>query len=543
MSTQEKPRRVLVIGWDGATFNVADPLLKAGRLPNLARLIERGARCRLRSTIPPNSSIAWSSFMTGKQAGKHGVYYFVERTPGSYARRFINSTSLRTETLWSILSRHDKRIGVVNVPVTYPPRPINGTMVAGMLSPNPESNFTWPPELHSELMAQVGPVPMDHVEGGVSYAPDRLGILSEIWKDQETRARMGRYLMRRDDWQFFMLVFTSSDRIGHVSMRFKDERFAKDSPELVAKFGSILEHTYMQLDRLTGDLLDEIDDDTTVLLLSDHGMGPLKKRFRLARWLIENGYLVLKPDAESRRKAWHIRKRRITSRISITAPARYPLPPWELVDWSRTRAYPSWGGGEEVVLINQRGREPQGIVRPGEDTSRLCDEICERLLKILDPDTGRPFIPAAFKREDLWHGEAVDLGPDIQFEVEDVAYHVDCGLFDGEVLHEPYDKVPGMHRMDGILVASGPGVQPGVEVDRNQLIDVAPSVCHLLDVPVPEDMDGRVMENLFTDEFKEANPVVLGPPTPPVDGIEKQDYGEDEAAAVAETLRSMGYVT
>ena len=326
MPASAKPRRVLVVGWDGATFDVADPMIAAGKLPNLAKLMERGTRCKLRSTVPPNSSIAWSSFATGKQAGKHGVYYFVERTPGSYERRLINAASLKTETLWSLLSRHEKTIGVLNVPVTFPPRPVRGTLVAGMLSPSPESSFTWPPSLHTELMANVGWVPLDHVEGGVAYSPERMRLLNEIWRAQERRSEVAQYLMDRDPWQFFMVVFTSSDRIGHVSFRFQDEAFQSAAPELVAKYGNILQDTYAQLDRLTGELLAKVDEDTTVILLSDHGMGPLRKRFRLSRWLIEQGYLVLKPNAERKRLGWEIRRRRL-GRLRIPSPGRYPIPP------------------------------------------------------------------------------------------------------------------------------------------------------------------------------------------------------------------------
>ena len=542
MPASPKPKRVLVVGWDGATFDIVDPMIEQGKLPNLARLMERGVRCDLRSTVPPNSSIAWASFATGKQAGKHGVYYFVERKPDSYERRLINSTSIETETLWSLLSRHDKKIGVINVPVTYPPRPVNGTMVSGMLAPSPESSFTWPPTLHTELMSRVGWVPMDHVEGGVAYNPNRLELLNEIWRDQERRCEIAQYLMDRDTWDFFMVVFTSSDRIGHVAFRFLDEAFAAESPELVAKFGRILQDTYAQLDRLTGELLAKIDDDTTVLLLSDHGMGPLRKHFHVAKWLIDEGYLVLVPDAEKRRRGWEVRKRRVTDRIRVTVPGRYDRPPWELVDWSRTRAYTSWGGGEEVVLINLTGREPEGIVQPGSAYEGLCDEICRKLEKIDDPDLGRPFIPKAHKRAELWHGKAVERAPDIQFEVDDVAYHIDSNLFAVEVLTEPLDKVPGMHRMDGILAAAGPGVAAGASADRNELIDIAPTVCHLLGVPVPEDMDGKVMLNLFTEEFSSEHSVETGPPTLESDHDGKEDYGGDEAEAVAETLRAMGYV-
>jgi predicted AlkP superfamily phosphohydrolase/phosphomutase len=531
------------VGWDGATFNVADPMIAEGKLPNLAKLMARGARCKLRSTVPPNSSIAWVSFATGKQAGKHGVYYFVERQPGSYERRLINATSIQTETLWSLLSRHEKKISVLNVPVTYPPRPVNGTLVAGMLSPSLESNFTWPPTLHTEIMANVGWLPLDHQEAGVAYSPDRLRLLDEIWRDQEQRCSVAKYLMDRDPWEFFMVVLTSSDRIGHVAFRFQDEGFRKESPELVDKFGTILQDTYAQLDRLTGELLAKVDDETTVILMSDHGMGPLRKRFRLAKWLIDEGYLVLKPNAEKLRRGWEIRPRRLTERLRLRAPGRYMRPPWELVDWSRTKAFVSWGGGEDVVLINMAGRDPEGIVQPGEEYERVCDEICRKLEAFEDPSTGRPVVTGAHKRADLWHGHAVELAPDIQFEVDDVAYHIDCGLFEKEVLHEPVDKVPGMHRMDGICIVAGPGIPAGVEVERNELIDLAPTVCHLLDVPVPEDMDGKVMENCFTQEFRQAHPVELGPPTLSADHGGKQDFDDTEADAVAETLRAMGYVS
>ena len=156
MTEQGERERVLVIGIDGATFDLLTPWMEEGFLPNLAALMGSGSHGPLRSTIPPITASAWTSFQTGKNPGKHGLFDFTQYRPGSYETSYVNASSVLAEPLWQVLSRQGKRVVVINVPVTYPPRPVNGYLISGMLTPSMDVEFTYPPDLYQQMVREIG---------------------------------------------------------------------------------------------------------------------------------------------------------------------------------------------------------------------------------------------------------------------------------------------------------------------------------------------------------------------------------------------------
>ena len=229
---RDAKRRLLIIGIDGATYDVLDPMIARGVLPNLAALMKRGFRAGLRSTIPPNSAAAWATFITGKNPGRHGVLRFqatrptqdigIEFRPGAYT--FLNSDSIAGRRLWDVLGAAGKRVAVMNVPMTYPPRPLNGIMITGLLTPPGAKDFTWPPELAHSLVGYQIEQPLATM--GYSPAADRELIRSSL----EILAQQGQTalrLLQSEPWDFFFVCFTGTDRIQHRLWNFlegmKDE--------------------------------------------------------------------------------------------------------------------------------------------------------------------------------------------------------------------------------------------------------------------------------------------------------------------------------
>src|SRR4030042_4703055 len=285
---------VLVIGLDGADWKVIEPLIEEGRLPHIASLIAQVSSGILRSTILPHSPIAWTSFSTGKNPGKHGIFYFTAPVANSYATQFLNSTFIRTKTIWEILSDYGKRVGVIDVPITYPPREVNGYMVSGIPIPSEESIFTFPAYLHTELIREFGDFPFEDFITIPFYRGDMLSALKELYRFTDHRYKVAQYLMKKMDWDFFMVVFRGTDLLQHASWRYGMEEYSSTHPKESEKFSEIMFQFYEKIDDIIGEIVNAAGD-AHIFVMSDHGFGPLKKNFFVNRWLIKEGFMKLKP--------------------------------------------------------------------------------------------------------------------------------------------------------------------------------------------------------------------------------------------------------
>ena len=268
----ERPR-VLVVGWDGASYRMIDKLAREGRLPNAARLISRGSSTTLESTVVPISSAAWTAAVTGKGPAETGVYGFFEPIEGSYDIRLISARSNRATPLWRTLTMQGRRSIVFGVPITYPPEPILGTLVAGMLSPF-RGTYTWPPELTDELRQR-------HFEPDLDVWKEARGVgWDHFWKQLDIKRDVLVEMLAEDDWDFAMIVFKSLDVASHLAYE--------------ADFEPHVAPIYERLDEILGELLDVVGSDVDVLLASDHGFTVYRHGFNLHAWLLERGHAVRK---------------------------------------------------------------------------------------------------------------------------------------------------------------------------------------------------------------------------------------------------------
>lgn len=457
-------QRLLVVGWDGATWRLLDPLLAQGRLPNLARLIERGFHAELESTAVPISSAAWVAAVTGKLPGKSGVYTFFEPVPGTYEVELVSSKSVRATPIWRTLTRHDLRSIVFGVPITFPPEPIRGVLVAGMLSP-PDADYSWPPELARDLRTR-GFVP----DLGM-WQSDR-PLLAEEHIAEQGAIKDGALaeLLAEPGWSLAWIVFKCLDVLSH-------QRYDGDPNGDVARHCERLDHSL-------GKLLDTVGPDTNVLFLSDHGFTTYPVSFDLRSFLVATGYSVLDPEREPQSigggalAAQGVREHR----ANLSA-----------LDLARTRAFPMKCEGHFGGLrLNLAGREPSGIVAP-EQRDAVLAELQGKLEALRSAD-GRPLVVAAWRGEELYPGPYADRLPDLIFETDPEVRVVDLGR--AQIWEQSVPPFPDHDRV-GVFAGVGPGLEHAATRGRAGIADVAPTALHLLGLPIYDDLDGRVLSELL----------------------------------------------
>jgi len=542
--------RVLVIGLDGATFSLIDPWVEEGYLPNLHHIIREGARGDLKSTVPYITSTAWSSFITGKNPGRHGIMDFAIREPRSHDIRLLNASDIGGSTLWTLLSEGGKRPVVLNCPMTYPPQRVNGFLVSGMLTPSLRSPFTHPPSLREALLERV---PDYRIEPAVATS-DRLRTKREMTEGAiigaKAREDAAYFLMEQlPDWDFFMIVFIEPDRVQTYLWDDMDPSHPRHDPSSPVR-DSILAH-YRQLDAIIGDLLERVlDGRTTVIILSDHGFWGVHRFIYPNRWLEREGYLHLKGGGgiELFKKA--LRKfglagpaKRLLSRFF---PSLALTTQWRSVafirniDWSRTRVF--WGA-DNGFSINLKGREPEGIVEPGSAYDSLREEIIERFSQLEDPVTGEGVVERVLKREEIYQGPFVERSPDLrviwkEYPEQRKTYFSAGELWSNEIFGQTNQS--GDHALHGLLLAHGNHIRRGT-IASAQIMDLAPTILYLLDLPIPEDMDGKVLLDCLDDDLTSARPVRYTAPSDKETEV-GGGYSEEEKEELRKRLRGLGYL-
>lgn len=571
-SPSEKPR-VLIIGLDGATLDLLVPWASEGKLPHIARLLKEGTWGPLQSPIPPITPPSWTSFMTGMNPGKHGVFHFIEPQPGSYGMRYINAGHRKARTIWRILSDAGLSVGVMNIPFTYPPETVNGFLISGMDTPDESSDFVYPKTLRAELERVVGKINLDiRYLGYMSTDERRDAVLKELAEIDEQRTRMAVYLLENHPADVMMFTYTSSDTAHHYFWQYMDPRHPFYDPVGAKKYGTAILQVYQRLDRAIGSFLERVSEETQVILVSDHGGGPVSDRIlHLNRFLSNLGLLTYKTQGSIGGGAWLQRPVRylyglLRSSLSSKQKSRlaklFPklrrrleasYTAFSQIDWSRTQAYCN-----EVLMsppniwINLKGDKPQGIVEP-EQYDSLVGRIIDRLYELKDPRTGRQLIRKVYRREEIYQGPHLKSAPDLTLcwwekesfvtkpsfpedQAQPVVRIRSEGFQDGS-------EWSGTHTLDGILVLKGKVFQSGATVKDSRMIDMAPTLLHLLGLPVPEEMDGRVLTGALDEKFSASRPVQFQK-SAGIDSRPEGDggYSEEDAEKIEKRLQGLGYI-
>jgi predicted AlkP superfamily phosphohydrolase/phosphomutase len=539
-------RKVLVLGLDGASLKIIEPMVRKGRLPNLAKLMTEGSSGILESTLPPVTIPAWVSMFTGKNPGKLGVFDLLKRN--GYSVEPNGYCYCGKGPIWQILNAYDISTGVLNLPGTYPPEKLNGFMVTGMMTPSKRRAFSYPSSLATDLDSNVSQYEIDVPQW--QYF-DKGRFIKDIYKVTENRGRAAEYLIEKFPCDFNMIVFTSSDRLQHVLWKRRD----------------IIESYWQELDRILGRLLPRFGEDSYALIVSDHGFGPLMKTFYVNEWLQRRGYLRVKHHNNER---LFIKMGRIAEKIyrflgkkrllrpilasikkymGLDRIMRYTyayLSNEKLegkVDWAGTKAFscvhtPHFGH----IYINLEGKMRHGCV-PKAERERLCQTIIDELKNLSDPFTGEQVKVEAYKAEEVYSGPYLEDAPDLVFIVEEGRYEVDVQVGSGTLFDTgaPLTGWTGTHTRDGVIIAKGPGIKSDHKIQKAKISDIAPTILHLFGISIPEDMDGRILDEIFTKdiEFRERETLKL----PGDSKVTNFCFDEVDKALIEERLRKLGYIT
>jgi predicted AlkP superfamily phosphohydrolase/phosphomutase len=526
-----KTVKLLIVGLDAATLDLIKPWAAEGKLPNMAHLMKAGVSGRLASILPPVTPPAWTSFMTGKNPGKHGIFEFVEPQPGTYSLRYLDASSRRAKTVWRMLNDAGYTVGTLNIPFTYPPEHLDGFQIAGMATPSENSPFIYPPELRSELEGCLGKLRLDpRFLGFMSTNPRRYQVLDDMKNLDDQWLRASLYLIEKHTADVMMFTFMSIDTVQHYFWQFMDPTHHYHDASAAREFGEAVFRVYERLDNAVGRIVEKVSPDTSVFVLSDHGGGPTSDRvLYLNRFLAQLGllhYIETKDSPLQKitkgflRWSYRVLRSSLSPRQKIILANALPVlrerfetaaTSYTKIDWSRTKAFCSEVlASPPGIWINRKGAMPTGIVDEGEDES-LLTLIAQKLGELRDPRTGEAIVKRVFRRGEIYHGPYLDEAPDLTLDWWDTSLFSTSPSLPERTEEPPVEVIErqppttaewgGTHRRDGILIAYGKPFRKGIEIEGARLIDMAPTILHLMGQAAPDDMDGRVLEELFEPEF------------------------------------------
>ena len=468
---REKGRKVFVIGLD-----CAEPSLVFDRwrddLPNLRRLMEAGAYGPLTSTIPCITVPAWCSMTSSKDPGVLGFYGFRNRADYSYDNMSIaTGAAVQTPRVWDLLGQAGKQVILSGVPQTYPVQPVNGYLVSDFLTPSVQGQYTHPNEFRHEIDQLLGGREYD-VDVQQFRTPDKGFLIRQIHEMTEKHFIVLNHLLKTKPWDFFMFVEMGVDRIHHGMWSYMDPAHPRHEPG--NPYQNAIKEYYQYVDRELGAMLSALDDDTVVLVVSDHGAQTMDGGICINEWLRQAGYLVLKEEP-------------------VRQGSR-PIPIEKVeVDWEKTTA---WGAGGYYarIFLNVQGREPQGRI-PQADYEKVRDQLAAAIEAIPDP-RGRPLHHVCYRPEAIYR-EVRNFPPDLIVYLGDLRWRA-VGSFGFDSIYTfENDTGPddANHAQDGMIIYYDPRQNwHGQRLSGLNLMDVAPTVLHLMGQPIPDDMQGRIIQ-------------------------------------------------
>jgi predicted AlkP superfamily phosphohydrolase/phosphomutase len=546
--------KLIIIGLDGGTYKIIDPLISEGKLPNIKKLIDNGTRTTLRSTIPPLTAPAWVTLMTGVNPGKHGLFDFIKLNKLSYETpvtlspketcNLVHSSYYKGKTLWDIFSNNNLKTSVIMMPMTYPAWQINGYMLSGYPSPDLKKPSGYP----LEWLSTIGPL----FDLSVIKINNEDKLIAECKKLVNKVEAVLIEQIINSQCDIHCVVFSSTDFLQHYLWKYLSD--------IDNKYSDAIRNIYMEIDKSIGKIMELVSSKkTTFVVLSDHGFtSSPEKYFHINAWLIREGYLAVKHKADCNGLMNYIlnplRYRKVGLRLFLRSYYKY-LPnnlQKKLSDiyyntnqfsWNETKAFSHRLGTVEGIVINMKGRQSSGFVEKTEYEA-LRNEIIEKLKDIRDDDNNLNVVKSVFKREEIYKGKFVDLVPDIIFMTES-KYCSGVGVDKKNIIeHIPTESVvaiSGVHDMDGILIMSGPNIKGNNEIQPVGIIDVFPTILYDLQLSIPNYIDGTVIVNAFREEFSSVPALYFESAL--YEGESNSLLSENEEESMKKALKSLGYLS
>lgn len=486
--------KVLVIGLDGGTWDLIIPWVKQNKLSTFKKLIRSGTWGELTSTIPPYTVPAWNTLTTGKSPGKLGISGMIQKVPGEYDfKPFFFIVKDKRQNIWDILSNLGKRVVVANIPSTNQAWKVNGFMVAGSFMSVRPGKWSYPRDLREQMKKDIGFYKIQSI-GEIKLVEK---YTKYLYKLIDRESKMFQYLLTVKPWEFGFIVFEAPDRIQHKSY---------DNKKFIFEI-------YKRIDKELAKIIKVVGKDTILFFVSDHGFGRSEYAFNINEWLIQQDLLKFKKGGKGNRSRFrqftsHMiyegGLKNFLSKIVSKFPKKWQtgmvqsVVPQELdeskVDWSRTRAFCKPGCGE--IYLNVKGREPEGMIKPGKEYEKVRDDIIKNLNDVKNPNTGKKLNPQTYKQEEVFGENAFNGAPDLVIVQDDNIPTVNSRIGTGKIFSKP--SLPGEHRVNGMFLATGPGVKKNFKFDT-KIKDITPTILHIYNVPIPKDMDGNVIFDIFEE--------------------------------------------
>ena len=551
--------KTIAIGIDGVSKNRIMNYIRAGKMPVMGKLLSGSSYGTLNSTILPITPVAWSASYTGKNPGKMGTYGFTRRKKGSYDWVWFYPSLRTSRDLWEILSDFGLRSIVVGMPFTEPVRPFSGVMVAGSFTSNPE-NSVYPANLRQKILDDLG----------YRKAVIKKGTLDEYHSSMEKRFYVASYLMEEYGGDLIAVGFEQMEEAHH---------------NMMVTNPALLERIYRTFDELLGDFLARFRNEVNLFIYSDHGHIIFPKVFHLNSWLISQGYFRLRnkkelKEIQRKRRRFEYNSLREKNRSLIKAlfyfgiyfladfflkyfprirrifpflrlpfgakPAYFGLTEedytTQIYDYKRTLAYPylNASGNYGAIYINKRDREPLGTVEGKGAYEDLRDRLMAELVSIRDEKTGEKVVTKVWRKEDLFKGPYVEDIYDVVFETNK-NYYVSTSDKDVKPNMVVRDLYLSQHEKEGFFLASGPGIKKRNSTS-SEIINIMPTILYAMGLPIPSDVDGRVIEEIFEGSHLKAQPLQIYSANNAVVVGKGKDLDREEEEALKEKLKGLGYL-
>jgi predicted AlkP superfamily phosphohydrolase/phosphomutase len=545
--------KLVLIGLDGATFRVLRPLVDAGVMPTLGRFLREGASGTLLSTNPPVTCPAWPSMFTGVNPGKHGVYSFSFRDQKTGRMRTAASGDVTAPKVWKMIADAGKRVGILNVPITFPAESVNGVMLTGFVSPEESPYITWPKSLNRELRSRFTELSMNWKVLG--YRPSkrekREKHIQRINELMLLRCKQFAYLISQNDFDFCFLVHEYTDRVNHLFYHLLDPAYeAHQAPQNQTAL-KLLHDGFHELDTSLGRMVDHFGDEVNYIVVSDHGFDAVFRWVYVNNLLEQHGLLTLKGL-----KTW---ADVVSRRLHIPGAFRLRLgleqhEPWyrqdpsqsPLVQYTHTKAF-AGPQLDHAVYVNLKGRFTEGIVEPGEEYEKVRFQTIKVLSSATDPLTGRRVFEGVWRREEIYDGPYAENAPDVIYELAP-GYIVSNAILSKLLLGGRFLRdlksgwdVSGYHRPEGIFIAYGPAFRKAEGLEAS-ILDVAPMVLYLMDQPIPTYMDGRVLEDALNFELVGSRSPRFHDVDLPCEKASEKSYSVEEEMEMTRRLSELGYL-
>ncbi|HET7767682.1 MAG TPA: alkaline phosphatase family protein [Chloroflexota bacterium] len=549
--------KVLLIGLDGATYTILDPLMQTGAMPFLRELVLRGVRAPLRSVIPALTPPAWTSLMTGKRPGEHGVFDFFQKDrPDSHYLRFASSQDIGSETIWSIASQHGKRVIALNFPLMFPAPAVNGYVVPGGWMPWRQLRLgCYPPGLFDRLKALPSfnarelALDMAFEEKAIEgCAPEEYLDWITLHMRRERRwFEILKHLMQEDPADLTAVLFDGVDKLQHLCWRFLDPAALPANPSpWERQVADLCRAYFVQLDELIEEAVTLAGTDTAVVLASDHGFGPTSDVFYLNVWLERHGYLRWAADATPEGAADAGAAQ--SPQLGLGQIARHV----QRLDWEHTVAYAATPSSNGIHIVTRKPDGSDGV--PPHEYDRLRRELRRGLLEARHPSTGAPLVADVLTREEAFAGPYAALGPDLTLVLADGGL---VSILRADATLTPRADVVGTHRAEGFFLAAGPGLRRGVALPELSIVDVAPLLLDCIGLPAPADMTGVTPLAVLESSAVRARagraattpPMAAGTPRgathapqPPVPAHAADVFDAEAEEIMLKRLQALGYV-